>query len=245
MPVIAHLSDTHLDTSAERLARFSAVLSQIERLPEVSALLVSGDLTDHGTAEEYREFFDALPKAILTIVIPGNHDLSAPMQEALLNRGWEGNLNSSLTVDGVTIIGLDSHIDNHDEGELRTDTLAFAQDAIDAASGRVLLAMHHPAVPVGHHVMDQYGLRNPDELRALLENNEQVIAVLTGHVHTALATTFAGRPLLGAPGIVSTMRLGSRTDPVADNTAAPGLALHTLAGTTLRTVFHTLSPDTW
>lgn len=243
MQVIAHLSDTHLDNSPERLARFHAVLDQVQQLPQIDALLISGDLTDHGSADEYREFFDALPGEIPSISVPGNHDLSGPMREALQRGGADQSLNRSLTVDGVTIVGLDSHIDGVDEGELRADALAFARSAISAAPGPVLLAMHHPAVPVGHRVMDQFGLRNPEALRALIEENESVLAVLTGHVHTALATTFAGRPLLGAPGVVSTMRLGSRTDPIADSTASPGLALHSLDGLELRTVFHALSPS--
>ena len=245
MQTIAHLSDTHLDTSAQRLARFSSVLAQITLLPEVSALVVSGDLSDHGTADEYREFFDALPGGLPTIVVPGNHDLTTPLQSALKAWGSDGALNSTLAIDDLTIIGLDSHIDGHFSGELPADTLDFARNALRNAPGRVLLAMHHPPVPVGHHIMDPNGLRNYGDLHILLKDHEQIVAVLTGHVHTALATTFAGRPLLGAPGVVSILRLGSRTDPILDHSAAPGLALHTLNGSSVRTVFHSLSPGTW
>jgi 3',5'-cyclic AMP phosphodiesterase CpdA len=48
MLTIARLSDPHLDLSAERLHRFAATLRQVEGLPRVDALLVSGDLADHG-----------------------------------------------------------------------------------------------------------------------------------------------------------------------------------------------------
>jgi hypothetical protein len=54
------------------------------------------------------------------------------------------------------------------------------------------------------------------------------VAVLCGHAHTAAATTFAGRPLLVAPGVVSTIRLPGQDGPVADHEAPPGVAFHTL-----------------
>jgi hypothetical protein len=54
--------------------------------------------------------------------------------------------------------------------------------------------------------MDNFGLMNHEELEALIRAHDNVIGVFTGHVHTALATTFAGVPVIGALGIVSTMR---------------------------------------
>jgi hypothetical protein len=62
-------------------------------------------------------------------------------------------------------------------------------------------------------------------------------------VHTSLAGRFAGAPLLGAGGVASTMRLGSRTDPIADAAAVPVFAVHVFDDTGwVRTVFHPLSP---
>ncbi len=91
--------------------------------------------------------------------------------------------------------------------------------------------------------MDRFGLRNADDLAELIHTHDNIAGVFTGHVHSALATTYAGVPLIGAPGIASTMRLGSRTDPIADPNAMPGLAVHTIDGTTISTVFHYLSPS--
>ena len=119
----------------------------------------------------------------------------------------------------------------------------YAREQLTNADGPAVLVLHHPPAPVGHHVMDHFALTNPGDLEALVRNHDSVIGVFTGHVHTALATQFAGVPLIGAPGIVSTMRLGSRTDPIADSDAMPGLALHTINGSTIRTVFHYLSPS--
>lgn len=242
MPVIAHLSDPHLDTSPQRLRRFKAVLAAVSSLPNVDAIVVSGDLADHGGPDEYAQLFAALPADVPTIVVPGNHDLSETMLRSQARAGRAPSLSGVLDVGNVRVIGLDSHIDARDEGRLSPETIDFARHAVRSASGPIVLALHHPPVPVGHDVADLWGLANPGDLEALILENPRIVGVFTGHVHTALAASFAGVPVLGAPGIVSTMRLGSRVDPIADESAMPGLAVHTIDGSFIRTVFHYLSP---
>ncbi|SMG40405.1 metallophosphoesterase family protein [Agreia pratensis] len=244
LPVIAHLSDPHLDLSPGRSRRLRAVLDLVRDLPFVDGLLVTGDLADHGAATEYAEFFGALPDGLPTLVVPGNHDLSAPLLAALSDAGRGQTLSGTLDLDGVRIVGMDTHVDARDDGFLAPESIADARDRIASAPGHVVLAMHHPPVPVGHDLADSlYRLTNPEALEELVAEHDQVIGIFTGHVHSALATTFSGVPLLGAPGIVSTMRLGSKTDPIADTTAMPGFALHTIDSTHIRTVFHHLSPS--
>ena len=105
-----------------------------------------------------------------------------------------------------------------------------------------MIALHHPPVAVGHDLMDRLGLRDPEGL-AELARHPRLAAILTGHVHTSLAARFAGTPLLGAGGVASTMRLGSRTDPIADAAAVPAFAVHVFDDTGwVRTVFHPLLP---
>lgn len=241
---IAHLSDPHLDGSARRRERFEAVLRHVVELPEVDAIVVSGDLADHGRAEEYAEFFAALPTEIPTLVCAGNHDLAMPLQEAKARAGMSAQPDDALHLDGLVIVALDSHVDGRDDGMLDAPTLAQARRLIAEASAPVVLVLHHPPVPVGHRTVDEsYPLRNPDDLARLIQDSPAVVAVFSGHVHTAFTATFAGVPVLGAPGIVSRLRLGSRINPIADPDAMPGFALHTVVGRSIRTVFHTLSPS--
>ncbi|WP_213817136.1 metallophosphoesterase [Glaciihabitans sp. dw_435] len=243
MLTIAHLSDPHLDLSPERTRRLAAVLRQVDTLPRVDALLVSGDLADHGLAEEYAEFFAELPSEIPWLVTAGNHDLTGPLTDALSAAGMTPSSNAVLHLDGLSIIGLDSHTDGRDDGLLNTTAVDFAREHIRAAPGPVVVMLHHPPVPIGHHIVDEhFALTNPDDLESLIRENPNVIAVFTGHVHAAFTTTFAGVPVLGSPGIVSTMRLGSRADPIANFDAMPGFALHTIDGQNIRTVFHYLHP---
>jgi len=79
LPVIAHISDMHLDESPAHLRRLKAVLDQIADLSNVDALLLSGDLADLGSPQEYEQLFSALPSAWPTLIVPGDHDLTASL----------------------------------------------------------------------------------------------------------------------------------------------------------------------
>lgn len=232
-----------MDLSPRRRARLLAVLHEVNQLPQIDALVVSGDLADHGLADEYDEFFSALPAGIPTLICAGNHDLTSPLSDALASAGLADRMNSALQLDGLTIVALDSHVDGRDDGILSEEALGYLVSELERADDPVAVMMHHPPVAIGHHLVDaHYALRNPGDLETIIRAHPAVIAVLSGHVHAAFTATFAGVPVLGAPGIVSTMRLGSRTNPIADADALPGFAVHTMSGSQLRTVFHTLSP---
>ena len=73
--VIAHVSDTHFGGPPDARARAERVLAHLIAMdPWPDALVVSGDVADHGFAEEYaeaREVLDAWPGP--KIVGTGNH----------------------------------------------------------------------------------------------------------------------------------------------------------------------------
>lgn len=84
---VAHLSDLHVAEAADvRLiesahpsgnAALARVLASPE-LQEADALVVTGDVTDRGTAESWRAALEALEARGLlekTVLVPGNHDL--------------------------------------------------------------------------------------------------------------------------------------------------------------------------
>lgn len=62
----------------------------------------------------------------------------------------------------------------------------------------------------------------------MLEAHPRVAAVLTGHAHTAAASTFAGRPLIVGPAITWTLRMPWEGGRAADRDQPPGLAFHIL-----------------
>lgn len=243
MTRIAHLSDTHLDGGPVRAERLRRVLDTIDGLADIDAIVVTGDIADHGELLEYQQFFELTESELPTLVVPGNHDMRQNMAN-FMTPTQQGRFDSVQTVGDVTIIGLDSLSEGEDGGCLNKSTMDFADDAIAASPGPVVLALHHPPVAIGHSIMDGYGLQDPEGFEEFLGGHDSVIGVLTGHVHCAIATTFAGRPMLGAPGIVSTMHLVEQPDRIADGNALPGLAVHTIdPSRRITTRFHTLSPE--
>ena len=74
----------------------------------------------------------------------------------------------------------------------------------------------------------------------MLADHPQVLAVLVGHAHTAATGVFAGRPLVVAPGVVSTLRLPPEHRDDLDYELPPGVALHFLDGGRLTTHFRVL-----
>jgi 3',5'-cyclic AMP phosphodiesterase CpdA len=207
------------------LDRFRSV---VDRLPTVDALVVTGDIADHGLDTEYRAFLGELPPHP-RVVVPGNHDERAMFERAL------GSRNSLLDLDGVRIVGLDSSVAGEDHGLLDPETLDFAREAIATAPGSVVLAMHHHSVPVGHPLIDATDLQNSSDLAALI--TPRVIALLTGHVHTAVSATFAGVPTIGAPGIASTLRLELPARIATNQPALPGFVVHTIDGSSVHSRF--------
>ncbi|MFJ6571069.1 metallophosphoesterase [Streptomyces sp. NPDC091292] len=237
MPVLAHISDLHLDGTDRATERAERVMRRLRALPgRVDALLVTGDIADHGTEAEYEEAARILglhdpdsPFPVLTC--PGNHDSRGPYRKALLRTApSDGPVNSAHRIGGAVVLMLDSSVPGSDDGLLDGETHAWLEDTLDGLDGDapVLLAFHHPPVALHHPLPDSYQLRQPRSLAALLARRPEIVGVLTGHAHTPASTVFAGLPLVVGPGVTWTLRLPWEGADVADREAPPGFAFHVL-----------------
>ncbi|NMO51204.1 phosphodiesterase [Actinoplanes sp. TBRC 11911] len=231
MLLLAHASDIHIDSDERSAERAGRVVRYLARLPTPpDALLVTGDLADHGEPAEYevvRALFDELPFPVL--FCPGNHDVREPYRKALLrdDSGAVGPVDRAYEIGGVLILMVDSSIPGRHDGLLSDDTLAWLDVRLAARPGMpALIAFHHPPVVLGMPFVD--GIRQFEEQRlaALVERHPQIVALLCGHAHTPAATTFAGRPLIVAPGVVSTSMLPFETDAIVDPSLPPMIAFH-------------------
>ncbi|WP_433157183.1 metallophosphoesterase [Kribbella sp. CA-247076] len=235
MYVIAHLSDPHLDGSEEarsRLRRITAYLRSFRRPADV--VVVTGDLADHGLDAEYAEVAAELALDVPVLMLPGNHDVSAPLRAGLaayVDAAGEGHpVHQVREVGDARFVLVDSTVPGEDHGLLSKDSLTWLDDVLrEPFDGPVFVAFHHPPIALHHPVMDQWMLQELDAFEAVL-TGKPITALLTGHVHNAVVTTFAGHPVLGAPGIRSTVPLpfepASPGGGLVDTTAYPGFALH-------------------
>ncbi|MEU8377888.1 metallophosphoesterase [Streptosporangium sp. NPDC048865] len=144
------------------------------------------------------------------MICPGNHDERAAFRRHLLGRPeTTAPINQVHRAAGVVIALCDSSVPGRDEGFLEDETLTWLEDTLARTPARVpvLVGFHHP--PARLHIPFVDGIRQfgAERLAAIADRHPNLAAFLRGHAHTAAATVFAGRPLLVAPGVVSTTRL--------------------------------------
>ncbi|MGW5296314.1 MULTISPECIES: metallophosphoesterase [Streptomyces] len=230
--LLAQISDLHLDGSERATRRATRTMEYLRALPRpVDALLVTGDIADHGTEAEYEEAARILAAPFPVLPCPGNHDARPAYRKALLGEApAEGPVNRVHRIAGNAILMCDSTLPGRDEGRLDTETLAWIDATLTALPDGVpaLIAFHQPPVELHHPLPDACRLEEPERLAALLAAHPRVVAVLTGHAHTAAASTFAGRPLIVGPAVTWTLRMPWEGDRPADRDQPPGLAFHVL-----------------
>jgi Icc protein len=247
MIAIAQVSDVHLDGSPERARRARAAMDRLNaaRTP-LDAVLVTGDIADHGRPSEYEEARAILSAPCPVLFLPGNHDERDAFRRGLLSDQVAGGtggpkaplspgvpltpeapLNQVHRVAGAVLALCDSVVPGQDGGYLADETLDWLDAVLSDDTGApALVCLHHYPVPLHTELADHIRLAGEDRLAAVISRHPQVVAVLCGHAHTAAATTFAGRPLLVAPGVLSTGVTPWDVSATADYEAPPAVAYH-------------------
>ncbi|GAA2977399.1 metallophosphoesterase [Streptomyces drozdowiczii] len=233
MTLLAQVSDLHLDGSTRATRRATRVMDHLRALPRpVDALLVTGDIADHGTEAEYEEAARILAAPFPVLMCPGNHDARPAYRKALLGEApGDGPVNRVHRIGGTTVLMCDATVPGRDEGRLDAGTLAWIDSTLTELprDAPALIAFHQPPVELHHPLPDSCMLENPEDLAGLLAAHPQVVAVLTGHAHTAAVSAFAGRPLIVGPAVTWTLRLPWEGSGPADRDQPPGLAFHVLS----------------
>jgi len=232
MLVFAHLSDVHLDGSRRSADRARAVMDHLDALPyDLAAVLVTGDIADHGLPAEYEEAREVLASRHPVLICPGNHDVRAAFREFLLGEpAADGPVNQVLRTDGAVVALCDSSVPGKDEGRLDDETLAWLESVLAGTPEDVpvLVAFHHPPAVLHVPLIDAIRQFDEERLAALVTRHPNIAALLCGHAHTPAVTTFAGRPLVVAPGVVSTLKLPWEPGEVLDHALPPAFAFHIL-----------------
>jgi Icc protein len=245
---LLQLSDPHLLADSAGLyrqrqpwVRLRQVLCQAQAtapLPEL--LLISGDLCQDETWAGYAQLRPLLePWPTPVALLPGNHDHPQLLRAAL---GRRAVLAPALLpcADGWLLL-LDSHRPGCTAGWLGAPQLTWLERQLhrlrlQAEPLPLLVAVHHPPVPIGDPGMDAIGLQDAAPLLELLGRAPALQAVLFGHVHQYWRGRLPGREevlLLGCPstlcgfGPVQPCPLDRSDDP-------GGLWLEVAAGAPLR-----------
>lgn len=211
--LIAQISDLHvaLDPIAaglDTLARAQAAVAALQQVdPRPDCLVITGDLTEHGRAEEYEALWSALSVLRMPILaVPGNHDQRRTFRAAFASTipyAGSNRLDFSVEVGGVKIIGLDTLNEGFSHGTLTEESLAFAAEALARKPGLPTLIMcHHPPARCGIPLFDDIGLLDGrEELQALVRGHGSVARILCGHLHRTIVASFAGTVVQIAPSV--------------------------------------------
>lgn len=209
---IAQISDLHIKPpgtlayrrvdTARALQRCVAALNEFSPAPDF--VVISGDLADTPTAEEYDYLTRLLaPLKLPFAAIPGNHDSRELMRLAFPQAGYafaSGPLNQKLEVKGLDLLLLDSSVPGKPHGELDAPTLEWLDAMLASSTDRpALVFLHHPPFLTGIWHMDRQNLESSAELASIVERHSRLRLIAAGHVHRAALTMFAGRPATICP----------------------------------------------
>ncbi len=147
---------------------------------EFDALLISGDLTHHGTSGAYAQIKTILaPIKAPIYIIGGNHD-----DPAQLNTYFKDNLLGSAKLGNWQLIGLDSVQPNKASGLLSKATLhQLNQQLSTSEAEHIIVALHHPIVTMNSGWDDDLSLENPKDLYPILAQYSKIRCVVFGHAH--------------------------------------------------------------
>ena len=212
--LIAQITDLHV-VENDRLcqgrvatnAQLQEAVAHINRLePRPDVVLATGDLTDHGTVEEYKALREILaPLRPPVYLIPGNHDhrdvfLAAFTDHAYLPRPGAPFAHYVIDQYQVRLIGLDTTMPGQHHGVLCAERLAWLDATLQAAPHRpTLLFMHHPPFRTGIRWVDAIGLHGGRKMEAIVARHAQVEWVVCGHIHRPIQVAWGGTMACTAP----------------------------------------------
>jgi Icc protein len=213
------LSDLHLAPPGQLLAgidpirQMRSVLARINQLDVTPAFIViSGDLTDNGSAESYEvvnQVLQELGAGTTSIFLAlGNHDDRATFRQIVLRAERSDDqspYHHSQVIDGLRVIVLDSTIPGDVGGALGATQLSWLQAQLDELAPRGnLIVLHHPcrlAGPVRHY--PAFILRDAAALEAMVaRHQDRIVGVLAGHTHQANSAPFGGTLHATAPAVL-------------------------------------------
>jgi 3',5'-cyclic-AMP phosphodiesterase len=249
--LIAQLTDLHIKSERRKAygvvdtsAMLEVAVAHLLRVhSEVDCVLLTGDLVDHGTADDYsllRELLGPLLDRFGSDVylIPGNHDERAALAQAFpehthLAKNQE-HLHYTVSLapnDGLRLVALDTVVPGQSHGELCDERLHWIEECLCEHHAPTLIAMHHPPFASGIAHMDKISLRNPERFEAIVKRHSHIKRIVCGHLHRSVHTVFGGVLASSCPSTAHQVALDldadSRDDFVLE---PPGYQLHSWDG---------------
>lgn len=202
---VLQITDCHLMKERHALYRDQPVFENLQAVianaaqQHPDALLLTGDLAQQESIETYQQFTELLqawPSAIYWL--PGNHDDPELMAQAFTSNIFAAEKSFLLGKWQIILLSSKLPYDTGD-GAVSEAQLEFLQQQLASATDKfVLIALHHHVLPV-NGMMDNYPLKNSEQLLKIINNYSNVKVVLSGHVHQEFSEIKSGIQFLTTP----------------------------------------------
>jgi len=172
--------------------RLSAAVSHInDHCQDCAFCIVSGDLVDLATPENYRSIKDTLDQlAIPYFVMMGNHDERVGLRaEFELPEGVMPDfVQYAVSTEAGLFVCLDTKTEGTDGGFMCSERLDWLSHVLrESQDDAVYIFMHHPPVRLDLATFDEIGLKNAGALLDILEKHNKVKHIFAGHVHQSIS----------------------------------------------------------
>lgn len=222
------MTDPHLFADYRGELRGTVTADSLQRVLDHYAMsgwsadrvFATGDLIQDDSALAYTRFRDLmLPLKLRVHCVPGNHDVRDLMKPVCGRPPFSYCAYEEM--DDWLLIGIDSCLDGDAGGAVSKEELDRLSDTVaDSAAKHVLVALHHPPVPMGSKWLDTVLLRNGDELLERLRMLERVRATIFGHVHQEYDDDYHGIRIMATPSTCRQFKPGSDEFAVDDKPPA-------------------------
>ena len=208
---IAHISDIHCGGPHFMPSLMDRAIGEINDM-QPDLVVCSGDLTTFGFKQEFAQakaYLDRLECEAL-VVVPGNHDSR--------NVGYVhfeqlfGDRNSVLSVDGVTVVAVDSTEPDLDHGQIGRGRYRWIEEQFRAHEADLrIFVLHHHLLPVPGTGRERNVVYDAGDAIECLQR-AGVDLVLSGHKHVPYAWRLEDLFIVNT-GTVSSLRLRGNTRP--------------------------------
>lgn len=207
---LIQITDIHLTTPGQTIAGrdpnanfVRALTHALDHHPDAEAVIITGDLSDWGEAEDYERLKAIIADTQTPVhLCIGNHDDRETFLQIFPQlRDDAGFVQNVVPLSKGHAVLLDTWENGTHAGSYCERRARWLDAALDTLDGPVWIFMHHNPVPMGMAAMDQIMLQDADRLGAVLSAHREKIAHLFhGHCHLPLAGSFRGIPFTAPRG---------------------------------------------
>ena len=220
-----HITDSHMDLSDENSVEAMELMVTFinEKYIDLDYVLFGGDNFNNNAKEnkdalKFKEIIDKLHCP--SYLVRGNKEASTNKEKMNLaafksifletdNIYLEGK-NWLLQHKGYLVLGLDSNIDNQNNGMYTDETISFAHRALKKSKATIILN-HHPYTNYWNATEEKdihkYVLNNTEEVQKQLFTYPNLILTLSGHKHIDSVTEINNTKVIVTRGFIRPLDL--------------------------------------